>query len=207
MKVHLPGPSISIPSTSLDTIASQRPITLVDLGAGTGTFTLAAAQVCRRVVAVDVSNQMLGVLLRKLDTSGVTNVEAVRAGFLTYGHRGEPADFVYTRHALHHLPDFFKVVALQRISRILGPGGVLCLRDLIYSFGPGVAEAEIERWVAGGTDDPAFGWTRDELEMHVREEFSTFDWLLEPMLEQAGFEIHDVQHQGSIYSRYMCIRK
>lgn len=92
------------PLTQLGLDASA---TLVDLGAGTGSFTLAAAQVCRRVVAVDVSSQMLGVLLRKLDNSGVTNVEAMRAGFLTYGHRGEPADFVYTRHALHHLPDFF----------------------------------------------------------------------------------------------------
>lgn len=180
--------------------------TLVDLGAGTGTFTLAAAEVCRRVVAVDVSDPMLNVLRRKLDHSGVTNVETVRAGFLSYEHQGEAADFVYTRHALHHLPDFFKVVALQRISRILKPGGVLCLRDLIYSLDFGDAEAEIERWVAGGRDDPTFGWTRDELATHVREEFSTFDWLLEPMLEHAGFEVRDVQHHGSIYSRYICIR-
>ena len=33
--------------------------TLVDLGAGTGTLALAAAALCRRVVAVDVSPVML----------------------------------------------------------------------------------------------------------------------------------------------------
>jgi 2-polyprenyl-3-methyl-5-hydroxy-6-metoxy-1,4-benzoquinol methylase len=35
--------------------------TLVDFGAGTGTFALAAAGLCRRVVAVDVSREMLSV--------------------------------------------------------------------------------------------------------------------------------------------------
>jgi ubiquinone/menaquinone biosynthesis C-methylase UbiE len=35
--------------------------TLVDLGAGTGALALAAAEVCRRVVAVDVSSAMLAV--------------------------------------------------------------------------------------------------------------------------------------------------
>ncbi len=36
--------------------------------------------------------------------------------------RGEPADFVYSRLALHHLPDFWKVVALERI-RGTAPAG------------------------------------------------------------------------------------
>jgi hypothetical protein len=34
-------------------------------------------------------------------------------------------------------------------------------------------------------------WTREQLADHVREEHSTFTWLLEPMLERAGFEIRD----------------
>src|SRR6187399_2019964 len=47
----------------------------VDLGAGTGQFTLAAAGVCRRVVAVDVSTLMLQRLAEKLDGTAATNVE------------------------------------------------------------------------------------------------------------------------------------
>src|SRR5689334_15810209 len=71
--------------------------TLVDLGAGTGTFALAAAPFCRRVVAVDVSAAMLSALGAAAARAGLTNVECARAGFLTYAHRGEPADFVYSR--------------------------------------------------------------------------------------------------------------
>src|SRR5690606_23506778 len=105
--------------------------TLVDLGAGTGTFALAVASYCRRVVAVDVSPVMLDMLRQKAEGAGVENVECVQHGFLSYEHKGDPADFVYSRHALHHLPDFWKAVALKRIAAMMKPGGVFYMRDLI----------------------------------------------------------------------------
>lgn len=40
------------------------------------------------------------------------------------------------RNVLHRLPDFWKAIALDRIARMLWPGGVLCLRDLIFGFRP-----------------------------------------------------------------------
>src|SRR5579864_9593060 len=64
---------------------------LVDFGAGTGTLGLAAAPFCRRMVAVDVSAPMLGGLRERAQVLGLTNVETVQAGFLTYRHSGEPA--------------------------------------------------------------------------------------------------------------------
>ncbi len=39
----------------------------------------------------------------------------MQAGFLTYEHRAQPADIVYSRWALHHLSDFWKSVALRRM--------------------------------------------------------------------------------------------
>jgi ubiquinone/menaquinone biosynthesis C-methylase UbiE len=181
--------------------------TLVDLGAGTGTFAVAAAALCRRVVAVDVSRPMLAVLEEKLGRDDIANVEVVRAGFLRYEHQGEPADVVYSRHALHHLPDFWKVVALDRIARMLRPGGIFFLRDLVYAFEPGEVGDVIESWLGRATTDPAAGWTQAELATHVREEFSPFSWLLEPMLERAGFRIEDAQIHGKIYATYVCVRR
>src|SRR5690606_27229688 len=52
---------------------------LVDLGAGTGTFALAAAPFCRRVVAVDVSPVMLALLQEKSAASGINNIKIVQA--------------------------------------------------------------------------------------------------------------------------------
>ena len=181
--------------------------TLVDLGAGTGVLALAAAPVCRRVVAVDVSTAMLDALRARAERLGLDNVECVRAGFLTYVHDGEPADFVYSRNALHHLPDFWKAIALRRVAAMLRPAGVLRLRDLVFACGPADAEAVVESWLAGAVSRPEEGWTRAELEVHVREEHSTYDWLLDAMLTRAGFEIEDASHAASrTYSAYTCVR-
>lgn len=119
--------------------------TVVDLGAGTGRFALAAARRFGHVTAVDVSEAMLGFLPQRAAAAGVANLECVQAGFLSYQHAGPPADAVYTRNALHQLPDFWKAVALDRIGSILRPGGVLRLRDLVYDFQPSEAEAVFQR--------------------------------------------------------------
>jgi SAM-dependent methyltransferase len=180
---------------------------LVDVGAGTGALALAAARTCRRVVAVDVSPAMLEAVRAEAARRRLANVECVRAGFLTYRHRGAPADFVYSRNALHHLPDFWKGIALHRAAAILRPGGVLRLRDLVFAFEPGQAEAAVEAWLALAAERPEDGWTRSELETHVREEHSTYDWLLEPMLRRAGFEVRAVSHSPSrTFAAYTCVR-
>ncbi len=181
--------------------------TLVDFGAGTGTFALTAAPLCKRVVAVDVSPAMLATVRTKAEHLGLSNVECVRHGFLTYEHQGSPAGFAYTRNALHHLPDFWKALALRRIAALLRPGGVLRLHDLVFSCTPDEAAQVIEAWVAMGAERPEDGWTGAELETHVREEYSTFNWLLEPMLEQAGFEIREAAYRPSrTYAAYTCLK-
>ncbi len=181
--------------------------TLVDLGTGTGALPLIAAPYCRRVVAVDVSAPMLAVLQQRAEDAGIANIECVRAGFLSYEHQGAPANVVYSRHALHHLPDFWKAVAFERIAAMLKTGGIFHFRDLFLSVGPGEAAEAIEHWLAHASETPEVGWTREELEIHLREEYSTFTWLIEPMLERAGFRI-EARHglESKIYAAYTCVR-
>lgn len=178
-----------------------REATLVDLGCGTGLVAAAAASEAGRVVGVDPSRAMLEVARRRTDA-----VEWVEAGFLTYAHEGGAPQLVHSRHALHHLPDFWKGVALARIHDLLAPEGVLVLRDLVYDFEPADAGRAIENWLAGAAPTPAEGWTREELETHVRDEHSTFSWLLEPLLVHAGFEILERDVGGRVYATYVCRR-
>jgi hypothetical protein len=80
------------------------------------------------------------------------------------------------------------------------------LRDLVYSFDPAEAETIFEGWLAHAAPSPEVGWTREELETHIREEYSPFAWLLEPMLERAGFEVREISHdQSRLYSAYVCV--
>jgi SAM-dependent methyltransferase len=185
----------------LSTLGVGSTSTVVDLGAGAGAFAEAISPYVGRVVAVDVSEPMVVAMRAR-------GLEAVRAGFLGYEHGGDPPDAVFSRNALHHLPDFWKAVALERIARLLRPGGILRLRDIVYSFDPGEADAVVAAWLAGATGDAAGGWTASELAQHVREEHSTFTWLLEPMLERAGFEIRDRRlGPGRTFAAYTCVRR
>jgi SAM-dependent methyltransferase len=178
--------------------------TVVDMGAGTGTFALAAAALGYRVIAVDISDVMLGAAARK---SEGRRIEFVQAGLLSYEHSGPPADFVYTRNVLHHLPDFWKAVAIDRVASMLRPGGWLRLRDIVFSFDPGEGDSAIGGWLAAAADQPEHGWTKAELETHLRDEYSTFAWLLEPMLERCGFAIREARYSDSrVFADYLCVR-
>ena len=113
-----------------------------------------------------------------------------------------------TRNALHHLPDFWKAVALSRIASMLRSDGVLLLQDLVYSFDPADAASAIEAWLRAAPSDPANGWTAEQLAEHIRIEHSTFTWLLEPMLARTGFQIKERQLSPSgIYAAYVCTRR
>lgn len=198
------------PAEDLSVFASHgltRASTVVDLGAGTGQFALGAARRFNHVTAVDVSSTMLGLLEDRAVRAGLTNLACVQAGFLTYEHVGPPADGVYTRNALHHLPDFWKGLAFERMARMMRPGAVLQIRDLIYDFPLSEADKVFEQWLASAVADPALGYTRADLALHIRSEYSTFRWLLEPMIMAAGFEIETAEFDRSVYGAYTCIKR
>ncbi len=99
-------------------------------------------------------------------------------------------------------------MALARAAAILAPGGLLRLWDVVYGFDPGDAPAAFEAWFSsvpeGGIDED---WTRAELEEHVRDEHSTFTWLLEPMIERAGLRIEEAERgRDRFFARYLCRR-
>jgi putative AdoMet-dependent methyltransferase len=175
--------------------------TFVDFGTGTGVVPLAVADYCERVVAIDISETMLDVVREKVDTRGIQNIDIVRDGFVNYDHGGDPTSFAFSKNALHHLPDFWKVEALKTVGDTLEPGGIFRLRDLVYSFDPRDSHESIESWLERmeKTD-----FTHEELRNHFREEFSTYDFLLESMLEETGFEILDSSYSEGIYAAYTC---
>jgi SAM-dependent methyltransferase len=160
-------------------------------------------------VAVDPSPVMIERLRHKVDEAGADNVEIAAAGFLTYDHVGEPADIVYSRYALHHLPDFWKAMALRRVRSMLRPGGVFRLWDVVYSFDIDEGEERIEAWCAPfgeDVEDVEGGWARWEVEEHIRDEHSTFSWLLEAMFERTGFTIESAEYSNDGFDAKYLLR-
>jgi hypothetical protein len=93
------------------------------------------------------------------------------------------------------------------MASILRPGGLLRLRDIVFSFDPADADDAIDRWLAAAPGRAEDGWTRSELEVHLRTEYSTFTWLLEPILERCGFTILETRYSESgIFADHLCER-
>jgi len=93
---------------------------------------------------------------------------------------------------------------LARMRRMLRTGGLVRLWDVVYNFAPAEAEDRLEAWCATGGDGIVGEWGRAELEDHIRDEHSTFTWLMEPMIERAGFQIEQaVYSDDGIYAQYL----
>ena len=188
-------------ATILDALAVTPQSVVIELGTGTGAFAIHAAQRCASIYAVDVSGPMLEFAQRKANKIGLTNITFHHAGFLTYEHNGTPADALVTNMAFHHLPDFWKGIALDRMNGMLRPGGLLYIHDVIFVQAD--AETDIPRWIdqlgeIGGTQ------LGDEVAAHVREEFSTFDWIMDGLLERTGFRIVSKEIIEGVIGTYLC---
>ena len=176
--------------------------TVVDLGCGTGATAIFAAGLFKTVYAADVSSAMLEKAKAKSDRN-IHNVRFIEAGFLTYRHEGEPADLVITKAALHHLPDFWKQVALLRMNKMLKMGGLLYIHDVVFQFDPKVYAGKIDSWI-GTFEEVAGAEFRAEVETHIRDEYSTFGWILEGMLLAAGFAVEKVRCDDGLVAEYAC---
>lgn len=177
---------------------------LIDLGCGTGTTALLAAGRFKQVYAVDVSEAMLSQASAK-NLQQAQNLSFIQAGFLGYQHADQPVDLVITKAVLHHLPDFWKQVALLRINRMLKPGGLLYIHDVVFQFEPQQYQERIDTWI--DTLHRAAGdQIKAEVETHIRDEYSTFGWVLEEMLQRAGFSVERLRCNDGFVAEYACCK-
>lgn len=173
--------------------------TVIDLGCGTGGITVHLARGVKRVYAVDISQAMLDRCRYKCGQAGLSNVEFCQGGFLNYEHEAEPADAIISQVALHHLPDMWKQVAMLKCYDMLQPGGVFMLADVVFSFAPRDYMPIIDKWV-----DDHVRQVGPEALTHIKEEFSTMNWIMEGILDRAGFVIEQIQDRQSFIKVYIC---
>ncbi len=178
---------------------------ILDMGCGTGAFTLHAAKKCHKIYAVDVSEVMLRHCRLKAEKMGLTNIEFHHAGFLTYVHHGDPVDAIVSVAVLHHLPDYWKGVAFQRLQGMLKPGGRLYLFDIVFPALAMEYEQDMNTWVRS-IRERAGKQMAEEAVVHIRDEFSTFDWVLEGMLERTGFHVEERTPGPGFGMTFICQR-
>jgi len=176
-----------------------------EIGCGTGEMALGLAARCRQVYASDVSPAMISLARKKAGELGIENVALEEGGFLFGFAPPEPVDAVVSQLTLHHLPDFWKLMALRRVASYLKPNGKLFLRDVIYPSGVPDYDAYFAGLIGAirkqGGDELA-----SQTIAHIKDEHSTFAWVIEEMLKQAGFVITD-RHADRFTTSYTCVKQ
>ncbi len=180
--------------------------TVMDMGCGTGAFTIHAASYFKKIYAVDISQVMLKYARKKAKKAGLQNVEFCQGGLLTYRHCDEPVDAVVSVLVLHHLPDFWKLVALRRLGQMLKADGKLYLFDVVYSFNVAHYESCFKGFIESMVNlvGPEM---KNPMDSHLSREYSTFGWIIEDMLEKAGFEIDKADYKDNFFGTYLCTKK
>jgi len=100
---------------------------MIDIGCGTGYFTIPASQITGpsgKVIGVDISEEMLNELRRKID-GGSANVELKLSDNLKIPVEDQYATFALLANVLHEADDM--QIMLRETYRLLKPGGRLAI--------------------------------------------------------------------------------
>jgi ubiquinone/menaquinone biosynthesis C-methylase UbiE len=100
----------------------------LEIGCGTGAFARELATRCKRVVAIDLSSEMITVARSR--SSRFENLEFHLADAMTWDFPQAHFDFICSIATLHHLQ---QRELLTKIKGALRPGGVLVVLDLVQS--------------------------------------------------------------------------
>lgn len=116
---------------SPEALIKQMPIqnehTLLDVGAGSGFFTIPMAEnTSGKVYALDPDRRMLSVIEEKAKEKGLTNIELIQDSIENLSIQNNSIDFVMASLILHEVSSLTK--ALSSIFDVLKTGGhLLCL--------------------------------------------------------------------------------
>ena len=114
--------------------------TFLDVGAGTGYFVFPASEIVGekgKVIAVDVSDEMLSEIKKRALAKGVNNIETRKSMEYDVGIEPGAIDTALMSAVLHEIDEKERFLAM--VGKVLKPGGSLCVVEWvkkIMSMGP-----------------------------------------------------------------------
>jgi SAM-dependent methyltransferase len=164
--VHSQGADLE----AMGTLAQNAELAL-DLGAGGGHVSYALARHARRVIATDLSSEMLAAVARTAREKRLSNIETAQAPAEHLPFEDETFDFVASRFSAHHWRDFD--AGLREARRTLKRGGRAAFVD-VYAPGQALFDTHLQ----------AIELLRDH--SHVRD-YTSAQWL--DTLGRSGFAV------------------
>ena len=112
-------------------VAGPPPLTVLDVGCGTGFLAMRMAELGHTAVGIDLADEMLAAAQRKAADSGLP-VTFQRGDAEAPPHDGAPYDVILERHVIWTLPQPRE--AVRAWQALLKPGGLLVLIEGIFEM-------------------------------------------------------------------------
>lgn len=174
---------------------------ILDIGCGTGNFSIHFSERCERLYALDISTPMLALTRKKAAEKNRDNISCINAGYLTFDFPACSIHGLISSLSLHHLPDFWKSVALKRMFTVLAPGGRLYLHDVVI---PDTESEQAIQEFINLQGERGGDFLREDTQIHFKEEYSTFDWIMQNLLQNAGFLVRNKSCRDKVLATYFC---
>src|ERR1700747_1761867 len=173
---------------------------VADIGCGNGVLACEAAQMGAEVDAIDISPAMLALAeIQARDRRGAIRTQP--AGLLSFAYKPNSYDLIVSEFTLHHLPDFWKAVALSRIFAALKPGAKFYLRDIVFITMPDGSDRSVGEWADFYIKNQDF--EHGSVVTHMRDKYSTFGWVIERMLTEVGFTLVSADYRPPLHGTYL----
>jgi len=104
---------------------------VLDVAAGSGLLSRALSPHVKRVVAVDITPEMLAQGIKETDRQGITNVSFEQGAAENLDYPTASFDMVVTRFSMHHLK--CPKVVIREMCRVCRSGGTLVVIDILSS--------------------------------------------------------------------------
>lgn len=87
---------------------------------------------------------------------------------------------------------------------MLKPRGKFCLRDVAFSFDFRDYASFFGDYISKAAEKVGEEFA-ERIEAHIKNEYSTFSWIMEGMIQRAGFEILEKECFDGFIMAYFCI--
>ena len=126
-------------------------MTVLDLGAGDGYLSRRVAGAVKKVIAVDISAEMLRALAKKAAEEGISNIKTLEGDACDMPVEDSSIDLLCANMFLHHIEE--PELVIKEMKRVLKPGGKVFLADLKEHSNSELKERMHDFWQGFSTED------------------------------------------------------
>jgi ubiquinone/menaquinone biosynthesis C-methylase UbiE len=129
------------PESILDRVGLSNEMVLVDLGCGTGFFSIPASSRVKKVFAFDVQQEMLDILRNKIKKERINNIETILSDEAEIPLPDNSADVLLMINVFHELEDRESILLeIKRILKTMGKLVIIDWKKIDMDFGPPMEE-------------------------------------------------------------------